>query len=334
MIDRKSQRLVPPLIGLLRASARNSQSFSTTSRLRPCPRHLPCPPIRFYSSPPPGGFRPPLPADPRLHPQESYNPPCQQFPQDPTYSIPPQYPPPPPPRPKRSLRPYIYATLFFLIGSLTGHFICKIIIPPGGLLPAPGTPEDVALTAQIHKRAAKLPIVQALSEDPEWRSWDAYSTFTPEEKLHRITTGPLGGSRGLGGYQRIFHHPPSGQFISVVWFGPALTGWPGIVHGGLIATVLDESMGRCAIAKFPVQTGMTAKLEFNYKAPAATNAFHVVRAWPVAEGSTERKGFVLGRLETINGKSCVEANGLFVMPKKVPKMALKPIELKNLDEGF
>lgn len=106
------------------------------------------------------------------------------------------------------------------------------------------------------------------------------------------------------------------------------------MHGGLIATVLDESMGRCAIAKFPVKTGMTAKLEFNYRAPAVTNAFYIVRAWPVAEGSTERKGFVSGRLETVDGKICVEAGGLFVLPKKLPETALKPIELKNLDKGF
>jgi acyl-coenzyme A thioesterase PaaI-like protein len=334
MIDRIRRRMVPPLVGLLRASIRNSQCLSTTSRLRPRPRPLPCPPVRSYASPPPGEFRPPLPADPRLHPQGPYNPSYQQFHQDPNYSLPPQHPPPLPPRPKRSLRPYIYATLFFLIGNLAGHFIRFIVIPPGGPLPAPGTPEDAALTAHIHKRAAQLPIVQALSEDPEWRSWDAYSTFTPEEKLHRITTGPLGGSRGIGGYQRIFHHPASGQFISVVWLGAALSGWPGVAHGGLIAMVMDESMGRCAIGKFPVQTGMTAKLEFNFRVLAWTNAFYIVRAWPVAEGSTERKGFVLGRLETVDGKACVEASGLFVVPKKVPETALKRVELKNLDEGF
>ena len=96
--------------------------------------------------------------------------------------------------------------------------------------------------------------------------------------------------------------PPGGQFIAVVWFGPALTGWPGIVHGGVIATVMDESMGRCAIAKFPVQTGMTAKLEFNYMTPAATNAFHVVRAGRWRRGRRRRKGFVKGRLERLMGR--------------------------------
>lgn len=144
----------------------------------------------------------------------------------------------------------------------------------------------------------------------------------------------MGGSRGLGGYQRIFHNASTGEFVSVVWIGGALAGWPSIVHGGLIATVMDESMGRCAIAKFPARTGVTANLDFNYRAPAVTNAFYVVRAWPVAEGSTERKGFVQGRLDTVNGKVCMEARGLFVLPKKLPESALKPIELKKLDEGF
>lgn len=93
-------------------------------------------------------------------------------------------------------------------------------------------------------------------------------------------------------------------------------------------------MGRCAIARFPVQTGVTAYLEFNYRKPAVTNAFYVVRALPVEEGSTERKGYVRGGLETTDGMVCVEAKGLFIMPKRVPTTALKPVGLRKLNEGF
>jgi acyl-coenzyme A thioesterase PaaI-like protein len=176
--------------------------------------------------------------------------------------------------------------------------------------------------------------VKALSTDPEWRSWDAYSTFTPEEKRHRITSGPLGGARGLGGYQRIFHNAKTGEFITVVWIGSALSGWPGVTHGGVTATILDESMGRCAIARFPVQTGMTAYLNFNFVKPVRTRGFCVVRANPIVDRSTERKGFVKGRLESLNGDALVLAEGLFVIPKNLPPSALKPIELSNPDVGF
>jgi hypothetical protein len=324
MIERIPGKVAPSFIGLIRTSAGNSQPFRNTS----CFRRLSPSPIRLYASPPTGDSRVRYPADPQFSQQGPHNPQSHELP---------RYFPPPeqqnlPPRPKRSLRPYIYATVFFLIGSAAGRFISLFICPPDP--PLPGSAEDITSIAIIHKRAANLPIVQTLSNDPEWRSWYAYSKFTPEEKLHRITTGPLAGSRGLGGYQRVFCNAKTGEFITVVWIGGALSGWPQLTHGGLTATIMDENMGRCAIAKFPVQTGVTAYLNLTFLKPVKTHAFYVLRANPIAERSTERKGFVKGRLESIDGKGLVLAEGLFVLPKNVPQSALKPIELKNLDVGF
>jgi len=233
-------------------------------------------------------------------------------------------PPTPAPKVRRSLRPYIYATVFLLLGMTAGQYVTYVLAPPA--LPLPGTKEDEALVGYIHSLANKLPLVESLSTDPNWRSWDAYSAFTAEERPHRITTGPLGGSRGLGGYQRVFYNEETGQFVSVVWIGGGVAGWPGVTHGGLIATLLDESLGRCAIARFPSKTGVTANLELNYRAPTVTNSFYVVRAVPVLEGATERKMWVSGRLETIDGRVCVESKGLFVVPKQ--------LKTRVLEEGF
>jgi acyl-coenzyme A thioesterase PaaI-like protein len=171
------------------------------------------------------------------------------------------------------------------------------------------------MTTFLHDQASKIPLVQSLTSDPNWQSWDAYSVFTPDERPHRLTTGPLGGTRGLGGYQRIFHNASTGEFISVVYFGGALAGWPGVTHGGLIATILDESLGRCAIRQLGAGTGVTATLELKYLKPSVTNSFYVVRCMPVLEGASERKRWVEGRLETIDGRVCVEGRGLFVVPK-------------------
>ena len=120
----------------------------------------------------------------------------------------------------------------------------------------------------------------------------------------------------------------------MLWIGGALAGWPGVAHGGLLATVLDESMGRAAVSRFSVPTGVTAKLEFNYKAPTVTNAFYVVRAIPIEEESTDRKGWVKGTVEEMGGKVCVEAKGLFVVPKGLDVTILRPIEKHRLDVGF
>ncbi|RDW80149.1 hypothetical protein BP6252_04787 [Coleophoma cylindrospora] len=235
-------------------------------------------------------------------------------------------PPPPPsedgiPKPKRSLRPYIYATLCLFLGISAGSYVSLVLAPPP--LPQPDSAEDKLMVEFLHKRASNLPVVQSLSEDPAWTSWEAYDTIGASERSKRLTTGPLSGARSLGGYQRIFHNATTGELVSVVWFGGALAGWPGVTHGGLIATVLDECLGRCAIMQFPSRTGVTANLELTYLKPSVTNEFYVARAVPVLEGKTERKAWVQGRLEGLDGRVYVEAKALFVVPKMYATREIK-----------
>lgn len=177
----------------------------------------------------------------------------------------------------------------------------------------------------LQKQAEKLPIVQSLSTDPNWISYEAYSSVPNPELDHRLTTGPLGGARALGGFQRVFWNKESGEIVTVIWFGGAIAGWPGVTHGGVIATILDEILGRCAIRQFPDKTGVTANLELNYLKPVVTNSFYIVRAVP-EKGFTERKGWVSGRLETVDGRVCVEAKALYVVPKG--------IKLRSLGDNF
>jgi uncharacterized protein (TIGR00369 family) len=171
------------------------------------------------------------------------------------------------------------------------------------------------MVENLKRQAEKLPIVQSLSSDPNWEASDAYQHAAIEDRPHRLTTGPLGGARAIGGFQRIFHNKESGEIVSVVWFGGAVSGWPGVTHGGVTVTIMDEVLGRCAILRFPSKTGVTANLNLNYLKPAITNSFYVVRAIPEIEGATEQKQWAYGRLETLDGKVCVEGRGLFVVPK-------------------
>ncbi|RYP24682.1 hypothetical protein DL765_000409 [Monosporascus sp. GIB2] len=230
----------------------------------------------------------------------------------------------------------LYAAFFLLVGTTLGSLFRITIAPPD--LPEPGTPEDEHLLAVIRRKAAALPLVQRLEADPEWTSWDAYSGMEdpeaadasdagaaapgPQQRRRgaRLTSGALAGSRGLA-YQRVFRNDATGEFLSVVYFGGGMAGWPGVVHGGCLATVLDESLGRCAVWRFPSRTGVTASLELTYKAPTRTEAFYVVRARPAsgeaAPGKSDRKAWVEGSVETLDGQTCVLAKGLFVVPKSL-----------------
>ncbi|KAI0169750.1 HotDog domain-containing protein [Hypoxylon sp. FL1284] len=258
--------------------------------------------------------------------------PCSAAPLPP----PPQTTPTPTPTPnnnnpprRRLHRGVYHGALFLLLGISLGTLLRHALTP--GPPPAPGSPADAALTSQIRADGESLPLVRALAADPALTSWDAYSGVPRRAVPSRITSGPLGSSSGLP-FQRVFHDAATGELTSVVYLGPGTVGWPGLVHGGALATVLDESLGRCAILRFPARTGVTARLELAYRRPTVAGRYYVVRARP-AEGEkdedpakSDRKMWVQGTLETLDGRVCVRAKALFVVPKGV--------KLQPLVEGF
>ncbi|KAI4866322.1 HotDog domain-containing protein [Hypoxylon rubiginosum] len=232
--------------------------------------------------------------------------------------------------PRRRRRGLYHGAVFLLVGISLGTLLRYALAPPPRH--PPGSPGDVLLTSKIHEDGSALPLVRELSADPAWTSWDAYAGLPARMVSSRITSGPLSGAGGLP-FQRLFHHGATGELVSVVYFGPGTTGWPGVVHGGALATVLDETLGRCAILRFPARTGVTARFELAYRAPTVASRFYVVRARPAAaenEGhdpaKSDRKMWVDGTLETLDGRVCVHAKALFVVPKGV--------KLQPLVEGF
>lgn len=102
------------------------------------------------------------------------------------------------PRSHAIRRSLVWATLFGITGWFVGHIISraslKIMVDP---FPEPGSPEEAKEMETIIAEFEKLPTAQALRGDPDWKEWDAYSNFSPEERKHRLTSGPLGGLRGL-----------------------------------------------------------------------------------------------------------------------------------------
>lgn len=105
----------------------------------------------------------------------------------------------------------------------------------------------------------KLPIVQRLRQDGAWRELrthvEAGQSKRNQGGLHddeldkrsrTLTEAAMSGSRGLG-VQRAFWDNEKGELVAIVWFGQGLSGWPGIAHGGAIATVLEEALRQVAL---------------------------------------------------------------------------------------
>lgn len=226
----------------------------------------------------------------------------------------------PPKREKKRLVPrIIFAAFFILIGTAAGSSVRLLLTPPNP--PEPGSEEDEYTKRVLAGQAARLGIVQQLSADPAWQSWDAYESLSAEHKAQHITAGALAGARGVGGYQRVFYHAPTGELVSVVYFGAATTGWPGVVHGGCLATILDESCGRAAFKQWGGRPGVTATLTLDYKKATLANGFYVVRVRPRADedlpeserGKRHYKCYVDATIEeAVTGNVTVTAEALFV----------------------
>ncbi|KAK0632210.1 HotDog domain-containing protein, partial [Immersiella caudata] len=213
----------------------------------------------------------------------------------------------------------ISAAAFLFIGTLAGSSLRLLLKPPTP--PEPGSEDDRYTIEVLHSQASKLPIVQQLSSDPAWDSWDAYDTLSPEHRRQHIMAGTLSGARGVGGYQRIFYNRTTGELISVVYFGAAITGWPGVVHGGALATLLDESCGRAAFWQWGGKSGVTATLTLEYKKATLANGFYVLRVksredgdLPESErGKRDYKSHVDATIEdAATGQVTVKAQALFV----------------------
>lgn len=72
-------------------------------------------------------------------------------------------------------------------------------------------------------------------------------------------------------------------------------------------------MGRVALRSFPAGTGVTANLNLNFRRPVAPGRWYVLHAQ--AGETTERKATITARLEDLDSRVCVEAMGIFVVPK-------------------
>lgn len=93
----------------------------------------------------------------------------------------------------RWTRRLLYIGIFGGLGLYTGKAAVNTVSAP----PVPGTDEDAREMKKIQEAINLLPIVRKLRDDPNYVEWEPYTNFSEEEKEHRLTSGPLKGSRGL-----------------------------------------------------------------------------------------------------------------------------------------
>ncbi|XMA16082.1 hypothetical protein WAI453_008873 [Rhynchosporium graminicola] len=185
------------------------------------------------------------------------------------------------------------------------------------------TPED-AEAQEIEDFIRNHPLAVSLRQQPQYSESRPHLKVPPAQRSHSLTAGTLMGAGRVVVPPLVFSERGGKSLVSIQYLGSNLCGHPGLIHGGMLATMLDEGLARCCFAALPNKVGMTANLNINYKAPAVAGKYVVLRAKTTkVEG---RKAWVEGWIETLpedGGEPVrlVEATALFIEPRQAAQMA-------------
>ncbi|KAK7017428.1 UPF0644 protein PB2B4.06 [Favolaschia claudopus] len=234
-------------------------------------------------------------------------------------------------------------TLSLVAGASLGCYTIGSMYPPTPLQllyprPAPPPPADPysaesrAYTEALEAELQSLPILRELrtrADAEEWYETRPHQHLPENVAANTLSAGSLRGPGKLALFPLARVKKDESEAIVFVHVGRGLCGHDGIVHGGMLATLLDEALARNAFTNLPAKIGVTATLSLDYRAPTRADQFIVVKTQLVEVKG--RKATVAGRVEDLEGTLLVSAKGLFVQPKYAKLLDPKLIRL-NLGE--
>ncbi|KAF2094762.1 hypothetical protein NA57DRAFT_79930 [Rhizodiscina lignyota] len=218
--------------------------------------------------------------------------------------------------------------------SINANGIVKVPSDEETLLLFDPEPESFAAEAEAYIQSH--PLTQSLYDNPKFLPSRPHLKIPPALRPLNLTGGTLLGERKVEVPPLAFTTRDGSEYVTIQYLGSALCGHPGIIHGGLLATLLDEGLARCCFPALPNKVGVTASLKIDYRVPCRAEQYVVLRAeTQKVEG---RKAWVKGWIETLpapeeweveglNGEKkgkdpvrLVEAEALFVEPKGAATM--------------
>jgi uncharacterized protein (TIGR00369 family) len=116
------------------------------------------------------------------------------------------------------------------------------------------------------------------------------------------------GEANATGLRLEFFLAPDGSVVSLPAVPNAFDGHPGYLHGGIIATLLDEAMSKAVRAQ--AGASMTRKMEIEYLRPVPSGM--PLRLEGRVVRSEHRKHWAEARILNENGTVLAEGKGLFI----------------------
>jgi hypothetical protein len=136
----------------------------------------------------------------------------------------------------------------YALGSIYPPSVMTLLYPrPIEAFPEAHTPAALAHAAQLEQQLHALPPLLAHRARPdaaEWYECRPYQNVAQERLRHSLTSGALRGPGRLALPPLVRARRDESEMDVFMHLGPGLCGHEGIIHGGMLATIVDEAMGR------------------------------------------------------------------------------------------
>lgn len=103
-----------------------------------------------------------------------------------------------------------------------------------------------------------------------------------------------------------------GRVVSTVAVPARYQGYPGVVHGGVVAAMLDEVAGRAVLLDAPGDLMVTVKIEVRYRQPTPTETPLTITGRVVQPGRARARA--AGEIRLADGTVTAEAEVVLARP--------------------
>jgi hypothetical protein len=177
-------------------------------------------------------------------------------------------------------------------------------------IPQKGSADAVKYTQKLEDKLQDLAIVKKLKDDPNCHMVKPWDYIHVDQKHRVFTTGSLHAPGAVSIPPVVFTNEKEKSTVTIVHCGLFLSGFPFLVHGGVLGTILDEALHRTASLSVGEYPREKVGIKFAYQRPTLVNQFFVVKT------STEiiesgKKARIVGSIRTLKDKELVRGEGVF-----------------------
>lgn len=223
-------------------------------------------------------------------------------------------------------------TAFFLLGSYMAYNETLFNYYESFTSLDENDPNAHIIPLQLEYNLKNHPIYQELTHPKNAQYWykllswenldrnvlDNQSKIKSQDEYHEptLTNRTLAKPGGILIKPVIFHNIETDEGVTMVHVGYRLCGYPFIVHGGIIATLLNETFKRNASLSQSTTSNLkddfkVENLTINYKRPTFANQFLIVKTRKKESPLNDDKTIVLESvIENLKGKVLVKSQAL------------------------